>query len=218
MIKNYKNLFLTAIILTILSAPGVARQQEFNIIDLVKIVPFVDLVQNEEITSKNLLNLINNKSRQNNTEPSTPYIWVLKKYSKNTIIFHNEYEWWELHTYAMQENKQLLLVNTQLGNHNQSQTFSFFIYDKNTLNGFKKIKSSQFIPETIKENEFLTKDQKFSESIEENAVLYMNEDGTIGAAPWTWMATRWENKEPQYEIKFIWDKEKNTFIKIKERI
>jgi len=153
-------------------------------------------VQNEEITSKNLLNLINNKSRQNNTEPS--------KYSKNTIIFHNEYEWWELHTYAMQENKQLLLVNTQLGNHNQSQTFSFFIYDKNTLNGFKKIKSSQFIPETIKENEFLTKDQKFSESIEENAVLYMNEDGTIGAAPWTWMATRWENKEPQYEIKFIW--------------
>ncbi len=216
MIKHYKDFFLIAITtLGILSTTGFAKQQPFDITNLINTIPFGELLENDEITSENLLHLINNKQKQSNPNP---YRWILEKRDKTTIIFYNENERWVLHTYPMKENKKLLLVNTQLGNHHQTQNFSFFIYNINTRNLSKKIKSDIFVPEVIKENEFLTNEQKFPESAEGNATLYMDDDGTIIAAPWTWMESRWEHKEPQYKIKFIWSKDKNTFIKIKEKI
>jgi len=214
MTKHYKRFFLITIaMLGILSTTGFAKQQTFNITNLINAIPFSELLENDEITSENLLHLIDNKQKQDN-----PYHWILEKHNKNTIIFHNENERWVLHTYTMQENKKLLLVNTQLGNHQQTQNFSFFIYNINTRDLSEKIKNDIFVPEIIKENEFLTNEQKFPESAEGNATLYMDDDGTIIAVPWTWMESRWENKEPQYQIKFIWNKDKNKFIKIKEKI
>ncbi len=202
---------ITIFILSTFSATVFADKNTFNITDLIDSIPFDDLLENDEFTNDDILDLINKKQKSN------PYNWKLKENNQNTIIFYNENEKWVLRTYSMQKNNILLLVNTQLGNHQQAQNFSFFIYNKNINKLSKRINAKRFIA-NVKENDFLTKDNQFLNSKQKEVILHMNNDGTINAAPWTWMEPRWKSKKPEYQIQFTWNKSKGIFIKTKEKI
>ncbi|MFK5947356.1 MAG: hypothetical protein QM500_01135 [Methylococcales bacterium] len=193
----------------ILSYSVTAHTKAFNIEILLNTIPFDDVIENDEITANQLHKLLNKSAHKNDT------IWKLDKQTNSSIVFHSTHEKWVLKTYPMSENKQLLLINTQLGNHRQTQSFVFFVYNNTTNRLSEEMERKAYIPD-VKENDFLTKDNKLSESEQSNAVLHMNDDGTISASPALWMSQKWKNKTPDYSIKFKWNN--NRFTKIKEKI
>jgi len=195
--------------LLILSFSITAQEKSFDIETLINTIPFDDVIENDEITADQLHKLLSKNAHKNDT------IWRLDKHNKSTIIFHSPHEKWILKTYPMSKNKQLLLVNTQLGNHGQTQSFIFYIYNRKENSLSKEMQRNAYIPD-ITENDFLSKAHKFTEKDQGNVVLSMNDDGTISASPMQWMSEKWKNKEPEYTIKLKWVK--NHFIKIKEKI
>ncbi|MGF1723550.1 hypothetical protein [Photobacterium nomapromontoriensis] len=109
----------------------------------------------------------------------------------------------DIHLYPVENGGYVISVTSILGNHGQSQYISFYQISEDghivqSLD-FKDVGLTQVLS-----NEFLDEKQYFSDSNNFPVNLYINEDGSIDASPWTWMSPEWEFREIVNQIKFVW--------------
>lgn len=135
------------------------------------------------------------------------YVWAITALSARamSLVLCAVYDE-HLHAriYKNNSGNELILIAAQRGNHGQTWEFEFFDWDLRTDKLVARTgKSLGLVPPY--ENEFLTKKQQMKPSDNQPTFLGLNDDGTIGATPWTWMERRWEHRMPAYRIFFKWN-------------
>jgi len=211
--KKYCRYGFCIIILVLFNTTSTAEQKSIDIAFLINKISLEEVV---DITQKQFAAVLVRKNKQCD-KGSNEYCWSLKKRNMQTVILASEHERLIFRMYPMKESRQLFLINNQGGNHLQTHSFYFYIYDEKSGAISEQLRREQFIPD-IGENEFLMENNRFSENIEGLAIFIMNDNGEIEVGPWTWMEARWENKDPKFEIKYKWDKNNERFVKIKYRL
>ena len=112
----------------------------------------------------------------------------------------------DIHVYHRDGGGNVVSVTSILGNHDQNQFSRFF-----EINGSGEIAGEldryQLGISEVLSNEFLDPDDFFTEEDNYPVALYILDDGSFRAEPWTWMNPHWEGREIVYEIVFTWNGE-----------
>lgn len=135
------------------------------------------------------------------------YVWAITALSERamSLVLCEVYdEHLHVRIYKTNTANELILIAWQRGNHGQTWELEFFDWD---------LRTDKLVPRTQKslglvppyENEFLTRKHRMKSADNHRAFFNLQDDGTIEAAPWTWMERRWEQRTPAYRIFFKWN-------------
>jgi hypothetical protein len=90
------------------------------------------------------------------------------------------------------------------GNHGQYQDATYHLLDRRGRYGGTIAPEELGIRE-IRENELLSTEDAFADDDNWPVPLFLQDDGTIKAEPWTWNEPRWEDKLLEHEVAFRWN-------------
>ena len=112
----------------------------------------------------------------------------------------------DIHLYPMDGGGYVVSVTSILGDHGENHNTRFFLVnEEEEITG--ELDAVSLGIREVMSNEFLAEQDEFQEKDNYPVPLYIRDDGSFLAEPWTWMNEDWLNRDIIREITFVWNGE-----------